>query len=627
MKSSLFLAGCMSVMLNAPAQSLPSLERSTDWQRLLVYEADRASPSGLRSAIHSPDFFLSAQGETDPGAELKATLSAMLAPLSGPNDDHAKCRFPARRIWLQQHLPGQAAALDEIECPAFRAWAKPDQIDSISLVFANGYLGNPASYYGHTFLKFNHSKASGTSSLLDSTLNYGAITKQQDDPVSYIIKGIAGGYEGGFSPIDYYFHDATYGEDELRDMWEYRLALPEPATRLIIAHAWEVTQKKYTYYFFRRNCAYRVAELIEIASGLEIIPRHRPWVMPQELIRRMARTSYAGTPLVSARIYHPSRQARLYRRYAALSGPERALTGSIIARTAAPAGPQMAALPVERRQAIIDTLLDYHQFRLERGKNAPGNRSTPEYVEALNARFALPPGDSEAPQPQPQPEAPDSGRAPSYVQAGISHTSSHGQAIELRIRPAYYDALDSGGAQARNSALSMFDIYLASERGHWRIRRLDLLAIDSMNAAVTGLPGDRGTGWRLALGLDEERIGCTSCRVARVQGDVGIGHAWQDARLAAALHAGGGVQAGAAMDGWGFARIGASLVWRLTPRFGLRLGHEIQRPFRQASPAIGVTQAEARLALGTEYDLRLRWDRDERRDQRRRVMLAVGRYW
>jgi hypothetical protein len=621
MKSSLFFTGCMSVMLSAPAQSLSSLEHSQDWQRLLVYEDDRGSPSGVRSAIHSPEFFLSEQGATDPAAELQATLAAMLAPLPGQNDTHAKCRFPARRIWLQQHLPAQADALAEIDCPAFRAWARPDQVDSISLVFANGYLGNPASYYGHSFLKFNHSKASGSSSLLDSTLNYGAITKGQDDPVSYIVKGIFGGYDGGFSPIEYHFHEATYGENELRDMWEYRLALPEAARRLIIAHAWEVTQKKYTYYFFRRNCAYRVAELIEIASGLQIIPRQRPWVMPQELIRTMARASYAGTPLVSARIYHPSRQARLYQRYAALSGPEHALMQSIVARDAAPSGPQMAALPVERRQAVIDALLDYHQFRLERGKNAPGKRSTPEYVEALNARFALPPGDSGA--AAPQPESPDSGRAASYVQAGISHTGSRGQAIEVRIRPAYYDALDSDGAQARNSALSMFDTYLTVEHGDWRIRRLDLLAIDSMNAAVTGLPGDRATGWRLALGLDEERVGCTDCRVARAQGDVGIGHAWRDARLAAALHLGGGAQAGAKIDGWGFARIGASLVYRPSARFGVRLAHELRRPFRQASPAIGATQLEARLALGTEYDVRLRWDSDTQR----RVMLALGRYW
>lgn len=611
----------MSSVLSAQAQSPLPLEHSEDGQKLVLYEPDQGSASGVRSAIHSPTFFLSEQGATDPATELKATLAAMLAPPSGANDAHAKCRFPARRIWLEQRLPEQAAALAEIDCPAFRAWAKPGQIDSISLVFANGYLGNPASYYGHSFLKFNHNQASKQSSLLDSTLNFGAILKQPDDPVTYIIKGVSGGYDGRFSPIEFYFHDATYGENELRDLWEYRLALPEAALRLIIAHAWEVTGKEYTYYFFRRNCAYRVAELIELASGLDIIPRHRPWVMPQALIQKMARTKYAGTPLVSATIYHPSRQSRLYQRYSALSADERALTKSIIEKSATPSGAQMRELPVQRQQAIIDILLDYYQFSLQRGKRDPGSRSPADYVEALNARFALPPDEEQA--PQPIPDAPDGGHAASYAQAGVSHTAAQGKAIELRIRPAYYDTLDSGSAQAQNSALSMFDTYLTFERERWRIRRLDLLVIDSMNPAVTGLPGDQGTGWRFTLGIDEARIGCTNCRVTRAQGDIGIGHALRAAHLSVALHVGGGVQGGAPIDGWGFARIGASLVYRPDPRFGLSLSHEVRKPFRPGTPSGGLSQAEARLALSPEYDLRLRWDSDVQR----RVMLSLGHYW
>jgi hypothetical protein len=626
MKSLLFLAACLGFVADAPAQSLSSLAAGTDWHRLVLYEPDGGSASGVRSAIHSPDFFLSEQGATEPEAELQATLAAMLLPPSGTHDAHAKCRFPARRLWLQQRLPQQAAALAEIDCPAFAAWAQPDKIDSISLVFANGYLGNPASYYGHTFLKFNHSQASSTSSLLDSTLNYGAIDTASDDPVSYIVKGITGGYEGGFSPIEFYFHDATYGEGELRDLWEYRLALPEPAMRLIVAHAWEVTHKKYTYYFFRLNCAYRVAELIEIASGLDIIPRDRPWVMPQALIQKMARTEYAGKPLVGARIYHPSRQSRLYGRYTALSGAERTLTADIIDKTASPTGPQMRALPVQRQQAIIDTLLDYHQFRLEHGKHGPVTRSSPEYLAALNARYQLPPGDVTPRQAPPEP--PDVGRAPSYVQAGVSHTGARGQGIELRIRPAYYDALDSGSAQARNSMLSMFDTTLAVEHDRWRIRRLDLLLIDSLNPAVTGLPGDQGKGWRLAVGIDEERAGCVDCRVTRAQGDIGIGRALRGTQLTAAVHVGGAAQAGARTDGWGFARAGASLVYRPDPVFGLRFAHEVRRPFRHRTAAYGTSQAEARLAVGTDYDLRLRWEVEPNASgMRQRVTLSVGRYW
>ena len=169
----------------------------------------------------------------------------------------------------------------------------------------------------------------------------------------------------------------------------------------------------------------------------------------------------------------------------------------------------------------------------------------------------------------------------------------------------------------------MFDTYLAYERARWRIRRLDFLSIDSMNPAVTGLPGDDGMGWRFTVGIDEERTGCTDCRVTRAQGDIGIGRTMAGTQLSAALHVGGGVQAGARIDGWGFARVGASVIWRPSPRFGVRLAHEVRRPLQHSTHALGISNAEARVSLSKEYDLRLRWDSDTQR----RFGLSLGRYW
>ncbi|MYN04861.1 DUF4105 domain-containing protein [Pseudoduganella sp. DS3] len=612
MNSKLFPALLLGAASPAMAQ-LPDLALNQDWQRLLIYEADAGSPSGLRSAIHSPEFFLAAHGATDPGAELHATLQAMRAPATGDNDTHAKCRFPARRLWLAQRLPAHASELAEIDCPAFQQWARPAHVDSVSLVFANGYLGNPASYYGHTFLKFNHSKASATPSLLDSTLNYGALLANQDNPVSYIVKGLTGGYDGGFSPIEFYFHDATYGETELRDMWEYRLALPEHALRLVVAHAWEVTQKKYTYYFLRLNCAYRVAELLEIANGIDIIPRNRPWVMPQALLQKLARTDYAGKPLVSEVLYHPSRQSRLYWRHAALSDAERGLAAGIVAQTQAVDGPQLGAMPIERQHAVIDTLLEYYQFHRERSKGSTGSVMPAGYVAALKQRFTLPPGEVVLPPATAVP--PDQGRPPSYVQLGVAHKPGAGNEATIRIRPAYYDAMDSSGNQPQNSALSMFDTYLTVDHGHARLRRLDLFAIDSMNTAVTGLPGDRSDGWRFRVGWEE--------RMMRAQGDKGLGHEFRAAGITTTAYGGGALQAGAGNGQWGFARVGASLLYRKTRDFSLRVNHEWRRHLGSQANSTRRTELEARYALGSAYDLRLHWESETAK----RLVFGVGHYW
>jgi hypothetical protein len=175
------------------------LSNSATWLRLLHYQGRLFGRA--QSAIHSPEFFLDPNGITDPNAELDATVRALRQPLvRGQEDHHAACRFPARRQWLETRIPGLQNALEgslkDLQCPAFEEWDDPQDIGSISLMFANGYLGNPASYYGHLFLKFN-SKSSGQSYLLDKTENFGALDVKGDNPVEYIVKALVGGYDGG----------------------------------------------------------------------------------------------------------------------------------------------------------------------------------------------------------------------------------------------------------------------------------------------------------------------------------------------------------------------------------------------------------------------------------------------
>jgi hypothetical protein len=428
------------------ATDFDSIAKKKSWLRLLHYEADWVSLGKTRSAIHSPEFFLSPSGSTNPEEELRASLSAMLAPVSPDPNAHAKCRFPARRIWLTQNFPEYRESLQEIECPDFSAWLPLKKIDSVSLVFANGYLGNPASYYGHLFLKFNGARDSASSYLIDQTLNFGAIGTNMDDPVSYILKGVIGGYEGGFSPAEFYFHNASYTERELRDLWEYRLNFDESEVRYIISHAWEVKGKRYTYYFFRANCAFRVAELIEIVDGIDIIPKNRPWTIPQAVLQTMHRARHEGKPLIDNRIVHPSRQTRLYRRYRDLDQKQRKIITDLVSRQTRLDGQQVQSLPVPERQAILDTLLDYYQFTQDR-KETLAVPMSEDYVAALSARLSLPPGDS-AKQGSIEEVAPDAGKAPSWAQLGLVYQQGAGVGQTLRIRPAYYDSLDVSVSQA-----------------------------------------------------------------------------------------------------------------------------------------------------------------------------------
>lgn len=619
-KSCVLLVILFACYSHACAGDLSVLAASASWHRLLHYEVNHGSPSGFRSAIHSSEFFLAEGGAVLPEAELEASLAAMLLPLPENADQHAKCRFPARLIWLRQQFPEKRDQLAEISCPEFTEWGDPEGIESVSLVFANGYLGNPASYYGHTFLKFNHRKSARKSRLLDLTVNYGAILDGHDDPVSYIIKGVTGGYDGGFSPIEFYFHDTTYGENELRDLWEYRLELSPAATRLIVAHAWEVMKKRYVYYFFRHNCSYRVAELLEIVEGLEVIPRNHPWLIPQALVQQAATTRFDGHQLIAETIFHPSRQSRLYAKYGALDAEARYWVAQIVNKAQTLDDLMKRELPLAQQQAVLDTLLDYYQFSLDRGKKEGSYKSSPEYTAALAARLQLPPGGSKA--VSFQTTSPDQGRAPSWLQLAVSHSRQVGTAGLLRLRPAYYDILDAGSAQVKNGALSMGELQLQFDGEQLSVRQFDLLAINSMNPAVTGLRGDRGFGWKLKVGAEQERISCRSCLIARAQGDVGIGRQL-NANLFAAIHVGGALQQNTDLYGAGFVRASGTVVFRPSTQLGLQFLHEERIPVRPDHQVSRINSFEGRLAIGRDSDLRLLWESDGHS----RLTLGWGLYW
>lgn len=298
------------------------LSNNNSWLRLGHYEENSASASGWTSAIHSPAFFLSETGITDPVAELEATIRAF-AQAPGANPDlHPQCHFKGRYTWLLSTLQLDSERFPAVHCEAYSKWTKGQAVESISLLYATGYLGNPASFYGHTLLKLN-STDPARSALLDVSVNYGAIVPPNDGPIIYVLKGMLGGYDAGFSHIQFYFHNHNYGELELRDIWEYQLDLSQPQVDLIMGHLWELLGKKYRYYFFRKNCGYRMAEILELVEGLDIIPRSHPYVYPQTVMTNLSEATIAGQSVVSEVKYHPSRQSRLYNKYQQLDNAEK----------------------------------------------------------------------------------------------------------------------------------------------------------------------------------------------------------------------------------------------------------------------------------------------------------------
>lgn len=601
---------------NDQQAALRALADDPRWLKLLHYEKAPWPGAPTRSAIKSPEFFISAQGQNSALAELNATLAALRLTPDGP-DSHASCRFPARTRWLQQRLGADLTIPADVSCPSLQEWTRNNTVESVSVIYATGYLANPASYYGHTLLKFNFADSQGHSKLMDESVNYGAIVDDDPNPVSYILKGIFGGYDGGFSHINFYFHNHNYGENELRDLWEYQLNLPDEATSMLVEHAWEVLGKRYTYYFFRRNCAYRMAELIDVASDTSTLPHWRPWTIPQSLIQALPETQVHDQSILEEINYLPSRQSRLYDRYRRLDPSEQRLFEDIALKTISLDDPRFTSQPIDSQQAVIDTLLDYYQLVRDTsaGADDPANLA---HRTALALRYALPPGNAGF--TPIERAAPHLGRPPGWLQLSLQHTTQHDAQAGIRLRPAYYDPLDSEAGHVRGGGLSMFDLQLAASPGRLRVHQLDAISIESISPGLTGLPGDRGDTWNLKFGWEQNRLDCESCLTIRLQADRGISLPLND-NLSGVLSIGGAVQENTQGEGPAFARLSGRLTYQRDKLFALLRLEERQPLNGTARYTTG--RLELRSRLSATQDVRLMYAHNRGQE----LGLGLGWYW
>jgi len=489
------------------------------WRKLMFYEADSASTTGIKSAVISDGFFLSETGKTDSLSELIATIKAFSETSKINPDEHAQCVFRGRYLWLKAQLGFSDQDIKSQQCPGYDKWSLDKTISSISVVLATGYLGNPASYYGHLLVKMNTGDEVKRTSLEDVSINYGAIVPDNENPVVYIAKGIFGGYEAGFSHIQFYFHNHNYGENENRDLWEYELELSNDEVQLVVAHAWEVMRQKYNYFFLDKNCAYRVADLFAVLEGVDILPDNPLWVVPQSVIQEIAAINRNGQSLVKSVSFHPSRQSRLYKRYSNLSDQEKDILYEVVSDTGFLNEKEFLNLELMSKQNILDTLLDYYQY-LRDSHALSNDDNNIKYRKVLSKRYQLPAGEKLF--DYSSTNVPHQGRAPSLMSFGFVDNEVKGEGGRLVVRPAYYDSLDADYGHVRNASLAMAELQLEVFDGKYSVRSFDFINIESVNSFVTGLPGDRGLGWKLRFGAEQQNFSCEKCVVMRLQGDVGM---------------------------------------------------------------------------------------------------------
>ena len=423
------------------------LGNSRYWTLLLHYRFHALT--GWRSEADGESFFFAPDGKEDPAAELDADLHAFASePAEG--ELHPQCRFPERYRWLSQELEIDQTKFPRVACPDFDYWWERLNPGGVKLIFAAAYLNNPASMYGHTFLRFDKKNAPPGSDLLSTIINFSA-TIGNDPGIIYAAKGLWGGYPGGFQTIPYYLRVQKYSNLENRDLWEYDLEFTQDEIERMARHLWELGSTHFDYWFFDENCSYHLLALIEIAKPeLRLREQYRLWAIPVDTVRSVLEVE----DLVGEVNYRPSFWKQILETRKHMSEQERAATERIAEEIGPESFTGLESLAPERQALVLDTADLYLRYRMQAG-DVEKEIAKASDREILQRRAAI---DEKSPSYEvPRPARPDESHGSSRIAAGggASRTSPF---AELWYRVALRDFLSPPRGVEPGSFLEMGSI-------------------------------------------------------------------------------------------------------------------------------------------------------------------------
>jgi hypothetical protein len=591
------------------------LAEDPGWLRLGHYRPRLVG--GWKGEADGEGFFLAPDGKTDPAAELEATLRGFFDATPKPDElDDAQCRFPARFAFLGGRLGVDLARLPPRRCARFDEFYGRVKATGVTLVFSAWYLNNPASAFGHTFLRLDQggvARAGRDAELLDYGVDYAAKV-DTGNAVLYAVKGLFGLFPGRFNHYPYYYKVREYAEYESRDLWEYDLDLAPGEVALLVAHLWELGGTWFDYWYLDENCSYHVLGALEAAAPrLELLSHvGRFVVLPSDTVKAL----YRNPGLVRQVQYRPSLRRQLDARLALLDGAERSLVEPTLADPGAGAG-----LSPARRAAVLDAALDLLDLR--KGKAILG-ATDPEALalrqRLLEARSALRVQSPRLDLPPPETAQPQLGHGSLRAGLGAAVDAGGRPAALLDLRLALHDLGDPLPGYPPYAQIEFLPARVALSADGGRLEQLDasLVRVTSLNAVSRF---DARPSWRMRFGADLLKDGgCDRC----VAGVAEVGGGFSALDLAGALDLYGGADAAfdwsPRLDGIGASRVrlgaGPAALARL--RLGERVSLVASGRYRflpfTALHRSWRAEAEARVHVSSRFSLALTW-REEPEDR------------
>ncbi len=473
-------------------EQLRNLSSSDAWLALLH---SHKSGEVFKSEIDAKDFFLSPQGKEDPHAELLASID-LLFPLKGKGS--RICDYPARYEFLKDAFFAQGPRPEDL-CPKLRAFRESRDTQSVSLIFAESFLGNPASMFGHTFLRFER-KGLRRSRLLDDTVAFAA-DSQGEGGLPLVWKGLTGGYRAGFLEAPYHLRVRQYGDIDRRDLWEYPLNLSREQLRFLDLHLWELKKASFDYYFLDENCSYHLLSLLRVLyPQLDILRQRAAYVIPVDTLRVLEQ---AGILSGKAK-KRLSLSSELTGYSKELSRAEASLVKGITKRGFAPELEARLSQQDEQRKALLLDASDALLRFVDVDQNEDSSQKRAE-IAKRRSKLAIA---SEVSLPSASTADPLQGHRPGRLQFafGLEDFQSDARSyLQTDIRPALHSLMDPSPGYMPHAELYFLQpaFRLYDDTGNLSLESMDVLQLRTlppMHALY------RPYSWQIGLKLERFRM-------------------------------------------------------------------------------------------------------------------------
>jgi hypothetical protein len=484
------------------------------WHLFLHYQSNLLG--GFTSRADGPAFFLAPNGNTNPKAELDATLEKFFTdePV-GKTAQQAQCAFPDRYQWLKRQLNFDPTRLPERRCERLDHWLAEINPASATFIFASAYMNNPSSMFGHTLLRIDQPGQTPETGILAYVINYAA-DEDTENPILYVIRGISGGFKGFFSTMPYYIKIQQYSDMENRDLWEYKLNFNEDQIRRMLLHAWALGNTYFNYYYFKENCSYHLLSLLEVADPSLHLTDHFPlWTLPSDTVRLIA----AQPGLVTAVSYRPSAYNKILYMLSRLHPQERRLFDQLRHSMATLHSDAFLHLPLRQQASLLDLASDDIEYR-QLTDPSLHERLAPRQQALLAARSELkiPSQRVEVPPPAGPPE-----RGHDSIRAGVASGLQDREFFEeISLRAGYHDLLDNSNGYLSTAQIQMLDLRLRyyNTTRRFRVKNFTLLNILSLSP-INALSASPSWAVNASFGAVKEQT-CGNCNAADLGGGAGV---------------------------------------------------------------------------------------------------------